>query len=577
MRNFQELTNEGINLATEYIKLYAQNGISIVAPAFYPSRLLGTISNFSNGGCKVVMAGGGEGQKFFKNIPQYTLKEDTTGLDETKENVERIINAIPQNALSGNVAVLLYSSILEGDRLWEKSLKDKFDINVVASNEQNLTSYFEEKTNLTDILIAAGLQKHIIPNKLITSKKSPSELFDIFKRLKSDDGKIVVQSCGPETNEKGGGYSTLIIDNFKDFFNALNGHKGFAKVATYIDGCNSNVSLCIGNTLQDSSLMGARKGELLPNESRYSSQTLQNLLKRGEEAGLTDENTFFMAQPGTLKVVGEHHLTSSKTNGVGNQLNFPYPQPILDDIFEIAEKLGSLMGKCGKVGLAGVDIIISKDGHTYINEINDRQQGPTESASLNNERNGLPGIQRVAFIQNYGNMSDKRTVNFIQDIKHNAREIYDLSTQIPSQFYIKLVGLDEQATSSINLENGVYTLRKDENGNPSWDLDSHTEENKSTVVDLTQDETQICLSDVSLAQGQEIQKGRQILRINGIANIGSEPFCIEDGVSQLNPDWIPAVESLRQSITHEQVLSDVIGLSSNNLSVIPQQIMENAQ
>lgn len=564
MKTLSQITEDGILIAKEYMQAYAQRGVTIVAPAFYPSRLLGTISSFSKNGCNVVMAGGGSGQKFFENVPQYTIDRDTTGLDETTENVKKIVDAIPEGSLTGDIAILLYSSILEGDNLWQKSISEKFSkTRIVASNEQNITSFFEEKTNLSDILTFAGLEKYIIPNQLVKTQLSVTEKYKLYERLKDENGRIVIQSCGPNVNEKGGGYSTIIVNNFDDFCKSTKLDSGYLKVAKFIEGCNSNVSLCIGNMLPNKTLMGAFKGELLPDESRYSVKTLKELYFRGLQNGLNRNNTFFMVQPGTLKVVGDKHLTASPTNGVGNQLNFNFPQNTLEEIYGIGKKLASFMAICGKVGLSGIDLIITKSGRIYINEINDRQQGPTETASLNNEINGLPSLQRTAFILNYGNLTDARTQEYFRDIKENAERTYFAATKIPSQFYVKLMG-KQPCVSAVNLQNGVYSLSKSEEGVYNWDLSNPEPEMKGVQVDLAKEQTKVCLSDVSLQENQDIQTGRQILRINGIAMPGSEPFCLEDGVSKLNPTWVPVVESLQQAIIKTQQFSAEDSLANNS-------------
>ena len=75
------------------------------------------------------------------------------------------------------------------------------------------------------------------------------------------------------------------------------------------------------------------------------------------------------------------------------------------------------MGKCGKVGLAGADLIIDKDNHIWINEINDRQQGPTEQLSLDAENSGLVGIHRLAFIANYADCSAPKVQKLFYQVK----------------------------------------------------------------------------------------------------------------------------------------------------------------
>ena len=40
-------------------------------------------------------------------------------------------------------------------------------------------------------------------------------------------------------------------------------------------------------------------------------------------------------------------------------------EDILEDIYNIGDKLGTLMAMCGKVGLCGADLIITKDGEIF--------------------------------------------------------------------------------------------------------------------------------------------------------------------------------------------------------------------
>ncbi len=554
MGDLLKIYRDSIKLAKSCAQSYSKQGVTFFAPAFYPTRLLSTVDFLSKNGVDVVMAGGGPGKKFFSNVPQYSMPYDTTGLDESEENINAILNQVPKDSVNGNVAILLYNSVLEGDRLWEKCIRERFGVDIVGSNEQNISSFFEEKTNLSDILIKAGLQKHIIPSTIIKEPKSSLELMMMYKELKDENGRIVIQACGPNVNDIGGGHSTIIAKNFKEFYDACQIEKGYVKVAHFVEGVNSNVSMCAGNLLQSKGSMGAFKGELLPEESRYSSETLDSLLQRGSEVGLTQENTFCLVQPGTLKVVGDKNLTTLDANSVGNQINYRYPQEVLDKVYDIGSKLGNVMALCGKVGLFGMDLIISKDGNIYINEINDRQQGPTETASLNNEKHSLPSIQRIAFLQSYADFSQPQVQEFMSNIKDNSRNLYDASTHISSPFYIKLMGkrVGKPDISKVDLGEGVYRVTKDQTGKYEWDLTSKRIEDEECPVDLDSPENFISINSVSLARGQQIVEGTQILRISGFSEEGSEPFGIQNGESILEPKWANLTDALYEKLFEQQ-------------------------
>ena len=553
MSDLLKLYRDSIKLSNRCAKEYREQGITFLAPAFYPTRLLSTVEFLTKNGVDVVMAGGGPGKKFFDNVDQYSMPYDTTGLDESEQNINAILSKIPQSRISGDVAVLLYNSVLEGDRLWEKCIRERFGVGVVGSNEQNISSFFEEKTNLSDILSLAGLQEHLIPSTIIKEQASCSQLALMYKELKDENGRIVIQSCGPGVNDIGGGHSTIIATSFKEFFDACQNQRGYLKVAHFVEGVNSNVSMCAGNLLPNGRNMGAFKGELLKEESRYSIETLYGLLGRGEEAGLTKDNTFCLVQPGTLKVVGDKNLTTLKANSVGNQINYHYPQQTLDEIYDIGTKLGTVMAMCGKVGLFGMDLIISKDGHIYINEINDRQQGPTETASLNNEKHFLPGIQRISFLQNYADMQDPMVQDFMSGVKESSMDFYNESTRIGGPFYIKLMGkrVEKPDISKVDLGEGIYKVTKSED-NFIWDLSSSDEGHEESSIDLDNAENFIEINSVSLAKGQEIVEGTQVLRISGFSEEGSQPFSIQDGTSVLDKRWVPVTDSLYKSLFESQ-------------------------
>ena len=539
---------ESMKLAKRTAGRLRDSNITMLAPSFYPARLVSTVKYLHRHDVKVFMAGGGPGPNMVDGVRQFKLLKDTTAMDETEENIRRILGAIPPKFIPRRIGILLYNSVTEGDNLWKKCLEDMFPTRVVCSNEQNLTSFFEEKTNLVDILEMAGLKAQTIPTELIKEDKTTFELMEMYKKLMDNTGRVVVQSCGPGVSEIGGGHSTVIAKSFTEFYEACKDRQGYLKVAKFIEGVNSNVSICAGNIIPSPTKFGALRGSLLPDESRYSRQTLVNLLERGKESGLNKGNIVSFVQPGTLKVVGDEHLTTCATNGVGNQLNYSFNKDILENIYSIGSRLGEFMALCGKVGLFGIDLIITKEGKIYINEINDRQQGPTETASLNNENHSLPGILRVGFLQNYANFRDKRVVDFMKGITSHSKEIYDESVNIESPYYIKLAGERVAKPSAVTISSGTYLVHKSEDGTYEWDL-SKSFSKKDKLPDVLPEGTSAYnLASVSLKQGEMIYPDRQVARINGVG----EAFYIEDGLSKLNPEMVPVIDALKSAIYGEE-------------------------
>lgn len=566
------------NLAKTF-EMLKNNNVTLIMSAFYPQR--GSILNeYAKLGGNAVISGGLEGQQIFPYVSQHGLEYETTGIEETPSRLEEIVQALPKN-ISGNVGLFLEAPL--GNNLWSKALQEHLGgVNIVASNEQNLRSYFEEKVNLTAILEKAGLGKYIIPQTLITSPQSQDALQKIYEQYKSEDGKLVIQNCGPGVNESGGGHSTIIVSSYEDFAEVFAGETaGVKKVATFISGCNSNLSFCSGNLIPSKTSLGATKGELEESDDLYSPETIDTLLQRGEELGLSEDTTFSIVVPSTLKVVGDKNLSASPTSGVGNIINYHFQEEISSQIYEIGSKLGSLMALCGKVGLAGVDLIITKEGQVFINEINDRQQGTTETTSLNSEHHEVSGLTHIAFLQNFADMSDYSNFLYMQQLKEHSQEIYEEmdKEEVGGPFYIKLMGKEENAYATTSLTSGTYKVQKQEQGY-AWQFDKQQEETDPTqeeypVVDLHEDTNLLYLDGIDLSPGQFIPVGTQIGRIYGEAQAGSEPFVIdENGESVLNPEWIPIVDAFKQQTicqlsTHEFIEADEIMLSDGAQDLNP--------
>ena len=563
-KNLNSLTKTELNLFDKIAKAYAYLNIPILM-ADYAIQRGGILSEFVSHGGKAYMAGGKDGQQFFKNVPQFTLNYDTF-CNRNLGVIKDIVSRFPKFIVSENYATFCYVPM--GNNLWQKNIQAHLGGNIVATSEQNLRSYFEEKVNLTHILKTAGLEKNIIPSAIIKGAEPLSEMecYAIYDRLKSKDGKIVIQRCGEGNTEVGGGKSTEIVENLKDFIKIVNAKRECSlKVAKYIDGCNSNLSLCVGNTLPSSTMLGAVKGEIKDDENPFSYQTLFNLLNRGKEMGLNLNNIVVNVHPATLKVVGCKELTSEETNGVGNQLNYNFSPEILEEIYNIGNKLGKVMALCGRVGMCGLDLIITKEGKVYINELNDRQQGPTESASLNNEANGLPGIHRESFIMNFADLKSPEVVDYLKQMNESSKEIYYASTKIPSPFYIKVMA-KEECFSKQTLSPGDYAVSKLNENEYNWNLTDNWNLPSTPNVNVNDDSFIVRIDTVSAKEDDFIPKGTQFLRINGIASPGNEPFAIdENGISILTEQWKAPIESLyNQTMQKEQPFDLQTNLEQNN-------------
>ena len=544
----EELTKRGKDLFSKLAKAYAYNGIDLLMTDLVPQRG-GILSEAVDEGATAYIAGGKDGQQFFKNIPQYSPQHDTF-TRRTNDTVGEIVSCLPKDLCKDKVGLFLYLPM--GDRLWGKAVESHTGAQIVATNEQNFRSYFEEKTNLSDILKAAGLGKHVIPSEVIRHAEplTAEQSQQLYETYASQEGKIVVQYCGEGCTEKGGGYSTRVISNYEEFASVCaEPRDSYMKVAKFISGYNSNLSICAGNLVPATDMLGAVKNNLTETESRFSGSTIYSLLHRARQMGINENNVVVGVQPGTLKVVGAPQLTSIETNGVGNQLNYNFDQNILNDIYNLGDKLGTLMAMCGKVGLCGADLIITKEGDVFVNEINDRQQGPTESAGLNNEAHGLPSLHRTAFLLNFGDLKNAEMSAYLSEVGSRSREIYDQALQIPSPFYIKFIS-KYSGTATRDVRAGNYELAQDLFGSWHWNLDQKVStEGHSPVVDLSQGNTVVNINTVSMNKGDFFPKETQLLRINGVSMPGSAPFSInEEGKSVLSKEWEAPIEALYETV-----------------------------
>ncbi len=522
------------------------NNVTFVVPAFYPQRA-GIARDIIAMGGKVVIAGGTPGQTLFEGAEQYSPYE-TTGISETPEGIKDIVDVIPEHLINGkNVALFVEAAV---GTEWSNNLKRR-GANVVLSNEQNLRSFFEEKSNLETILKTAGLEEHFIPSQVVVKESlSAHDIEELYHTYRNtENGKIVLQSCGAENFESGGGKGTSIASTLDEFQEMIAGHQGHIKIATFIEGLCSNMSMFVSNTIADKENGGVKKG-MINDENPFDTETLKRLLEKGKALGISEDRIIVLPARATLKVIGDPHLTASESNGVGNSLGHDFPAHINAQVWQIAQKLGSLMAKCGKVGLCGTDLIIDNNGRIWINEVNDRQQGPTEQLSLDAEQARIPGIYRLAFIANYTNCANPKVQRMFYRLQKRAQSIFEGSLSIDGTFYIKMMGKESQI-SQIDLNSGLYKVVQDESGNWVWELSSPCTQEQAPRIDLKTGEIVVKLQ-CGLPKGQEIPKGTQILRIVGTAKSDSLPFVVNGNKGGLNSKWVPLLNALRHQIFHQR-------------------------
>ena len=541
---FSDLSKKVKVLFDDTVAKLSNDDVLFVMPAFYPQRG-GILEEVVAKGGKAIIAGGAPKQQLFKGIVQYSPGFDTTGISETPKEIHEIVSAIPSEIVKGKKVALFVEAPV--GKYWSGNLKLK-GADIVASNEQNLRLFFEEKTNLQKILFEAGLQDCFIPSEVVdVNVLSEQDMDKLYAKYQGQSGKVVIQSCGAENFESGGGKGTSIVSDFEAFKQNLAQQKGSVKIAKCIEGYCSNMSMFVGNLVADDKTKSLSKGTLGGKDDAFNPDTIYSLLRKGQALGINDDNTVVLAARASLKAIGDKNLTRSPSNGVGNALGYDFSAEINAKVGEIAQKLGSLMAKCGKVGLCGADLIIDKNNHIYINEVNDRQQGPTEQLSLDAEHSGLVGIHRLAFLASYADCTKPEVMSIFKEVKEHSDALYHQSLQSDGTFYIKMMGKQKgTAVSVIDLNPGIYALDKQPDGSWKWDFSKDYE--FGTNIDLSQPRIFVGLTGISLKKGQQVPSGAQILRIVGKAKNGSSPFNISDNKVVLNKKWLPIVNSLYTSL-----------------------------
>lgn len=519
---------------------FAAEGVTVLMPTYSPpqGRLL---SEFNRVGGKAVIAGGKKNAPAFKNVTQFGLEFDTTPYINSfpKGMSEQIVDAIPEKLLQDKkVAVFAF---ITPPASWAKHIADR-DLNttVVASNEQNTRLFFENKGNLMHILQEAGLGAYVIPTEVVDSKLSDKELRAVYNRVKSESGKVVVQSC-VENYEP-----TRFIGSEDDFVAHAQRSKTPFKVTRFIEGNEANLSFFVGNTQPAENGRGVTKCNLPEGIDRADPKSLAVIEAHAASHGIDASNVFSVTGRATLKAVGDSLLATEPGDSVGNNIGHVYEDHIAKQIAEIGDKLGIKMGLSGKVGHAGADLIIDRTGKIWINEINDRQQGPTDQMSADAEKNNIPGLSRMAWFAHYADFSKQENVTVISALRDQSAAIHDAYAHSSGSFYIKVYAthdseFDGKVTAQKNLPEGVYSVEKKDGG---WKWNYLGEKADLKSVDLSADAVTVKISSGSLNKGDAPLCGAELFRITGVASGVNAPFLVEDGASFLHPQYRGMIEQL---------------------------------
>lgn len=520
---------------------FAAEDVTVLMPTYSPSqgRLL---SEFNKVGGNAYIAGGKKDVPSYKNVTQYGLDFDTTAYINMfpPGMSEKITGVFPENLLKDK-KVAVFAFITPPDS-WAKHIADR-DLNteIIASNEQNSRLFFENKGNLMHILQEAGLGAYVIPTEVVHVDLTKEELRAVYNRVKSASGKVVIQSC-IENYEP-----TRFIDSEEEFVSRIFGSKTPFKVTRYIEGNEANLSFLVGNTLASETGRGVTKCNLPEGIDRGAPESLALIEAHAAEKGIDASNVFSITGRATMKVVGDRLLANEPGDSVGNNIGHVYSEHINQQITEIGKKLGEKMALCGKVGLAGADLIIDATGKIWINEINDRQQGPTDQMSADAEASNIPGLSRMAWFAHYADFSKVENVNLLAALRDNADAIHQKYLRSPGSFYIKAFATHDEAYNGKipalqDLPAGVYNVSKKKDG--GWLWEAAGEEAKVKPADLASGVITVKISSGSLSKGDLPPSGAELFRITGTASGADAPFFIENGKSFLHPTWRAMIEQL---------------------------------
>lgn len=518
---------------------FIRDNITVIMPTYMPQR--GEVLRvLAVNGVDTLIVGGPKNSRFYKEIPQIGTEIDVLphiGVFPPHITKE-IVQTIPENKLK-NKKIAIFSFI--NSIGWSNYIKERnLNTEIIATVEQSLRNYFEEKGNLIKILQTAGLGAYTIPTEHVSKQMSYKELYAVYHKLKNEDGKVVLQDIRSKI-ANAAGKGTFFVSSLQDFLKTIQSAEGEFKAVRFIKGFESNLTFFATNTLPDNDQLGAKKLQLTPELDPYNPDTLDVLLQSASNIGINDENIVTLVGRGTFKAVGDDNLTSNAANGVGNDLGYVYQPEIRRQIKEIGDKLSHLMALAGKVGVAGADLLIDKSGKVWINEINDRLQGPTSQMSKDAEINGAPSISKINLIASYADFRSDEVQQYFQDIKNNAEEINDYYTTKSGEFYLKVNSThpaNETAVFQHNILPGFYDIRK-KDGKWYFDFSSHRGLNSDTTyqTDTKKDYVTIKIDGGDWHTGDTVKGGSQLFRLTGIATKGSEPFMVQHNKTILSNEW----------------------------------------
>ncbi len=257
----------------------------------------------------------------------------------------------------------------------------------------------------------------------------------------------------------------------------------------------------------------------------------------------------------SVKVVGDPSLTAHPQNGVGNDVSYVYPDHIQTQMYDIGRRLGQTMALLGKVGLAGADLIIDHSGHVWVNEVNDRQQGPTAQICADARRAGIPGLDMIAWLSYYTRFDDPATFTLFQKLKTQADRISrDYMSHGYGSFYLKLNSKHDPRQGAgraiRTIEPGQYEAsRVVDDDTPRWSWTRIGEGQEAPIVggDPSRgDVFFVRLAGPTIHADDMVPSGKQMMRIEGRAEDARQsPIVITDqGKSSLLPAWKQAIEDL---------------------------------
>ncbi len=524
----------------EISKEFNAEGIAILMPTYAPTqgRLM---SEFARAGGCAHIAGGKKGSPTFKNVPQYGLGFDTTAYINMfpAGMSEKIVAAVPADLLRDRKIAIF--AFIPPAKPWASYIAARgLNTHVVASNEQDTRLFFEKKGNLQHILQQAGLGAYVIPSTIVEPGASFEELRSVYRAMRSHNGKVVVQAT-VENYEP-----TIFITNEDDFIAKVSATKFPLKIARFIEGSEANLSFFAGNTRPADQGRGVTKTNLPAGIDHDNPQSLALIQANAAGKGIDATNAFSLTGRATLKAVGDSLLANERGDSVGNNIGHVYPPHIAHQITEIGDKLGRLMALSGKVGLAGADLLIDRQGKIWINEINDRQQGPTDQMSADAETAGLPGLSRLSWVSHFADFTRDENLNMLAAIRDNADAIHQQYLVARGSFYIKAYanhGAEHngQVFALRDLPTGVYVVER-KNGQWVWgEMDPTI---KAEPIDLNSGRVTLTIAGGGFVKGEETASGAELFRITGVASGEHSPFIIENGVSRLSPAWAEIIRPL---------------------------------